>query len=76
MNYVHQLTMQSKIYILTHFNGVVNHFSDQLNSDLISNNINLHANFEVLLPLDLNTGVFAACLMESFRLLSSTLCWW
>ena len=75
-NYVHQLTMQSKKYISTHFSRVVNPLSDQPNSDFISNNINVHASFKVLLAPYLNTGVFPACLIESFKLLSSRLRWW
>ena len=72
-NYVHQLTMQSKKYISTHFSRVANPLSDQPNNVLISKNINVHASFEVLLALNMNTGVFVACLIDSFNLSSSRL---
>ena len=75
MNYVQKLTMHCKKWISTRFSKVANPLSDQLNSDFISNNLDVHSCFEVILAPNFNTGVLDACLIESFRLLSSRLPW-
>ena len=63
MNYVNQLTTQSKKYISTFFIRVVNPLSEEPNNDFISKNINVHEIFEVLITPIMNMGVLVSFLV-------------
>lgn len=45
---------------------MVNHFFNEPHRDMISNNINVHGSFQLVLAPNLNIGVFDYFFMENF----------